>query len=149
MLHYCTTCGRTILRGRGYGEPVCDFCKKEVYPVPEEYLASKISIKPELKDQFIKEYIESSPDFDPEIQKARLEKKRKDDAQLQIVYDRVDNKPIKSHSNPHGVQCPYCKSSNVKKISAFSKALGVGVFGMLGMSKAMKQYHCNQCGADF
>lgn len=47
------------------------------------------------------------------------------------------------------VTCPYCKSTNTKKISNTSKAMSVGLFGIFGMSKVNKQWHCNNCKSDF
>lgn len=46
-------------------------------------------------------------------------------------------------------QCPYCNSTNTKKISGASKAATVAVFGLFGLSKASKQWHCNNCKSDF
>ena len=46
------------------------------------------------------------------------------------------------------VQCPYCSSKNTSKISAVSRVVSTGFFG-LGSKKMGKQFHCNKCGADF
>lgn len=46
-------------------------------------------------------------------------------------------------------KCPICGSPRIKKISAITKAGGVALFGPLGMRKAMKQWHCEDCGSDF
>lgn len=45
-------------------------------------------------------------------------------------------------------QCPYCHSTNLKKISTSGRIVSVGVFG-LGSSKIGKQWHCNNCKSDF
>lgn len=47
------------------------------------------------------------------------------------------------------VECPYCHSKNTKKISGLSKAGSVALFGIFAAGKVSKQFHCNQCGADF
>lgn len=47
------------------------------------------------------------------------------------------------------VRCPYCNSTNTKKISEMSKAASVAVFGMFAMGKVSKQWHCNNCKSDF
>ena len=47
------------------------------------------------------------------------------------------------------ITCPYCKSTNTKKISGLSKAVGVGLFGIFALGKTTKQFHCNNCKADF
>lgn len=47
------------------------------------------------------------------------------------------------------ITCPYCKSTNTKKISGLSKAVSVGIFGIFALGKTTKQFHCNNCEADF
>lgn len=44
--------------------------------------------------------------------------------------------------------CPYCKSTNVKKISLTGKALSIGTLGLFS-KKIGKQWHCNKCNSDF
>lgn len=63
-------------------------------------------------------------------------------------YDpAVHNSPfIKSTPT---VTCPYCKSTNCKKISALSKAGSVFVWGIFALGKTTKQWHCNNCNSDF
>jgi uncharacterized protein YbaR (Trm112 family) len=58
-----------------------------------------------------------------------------------------ENKSFKP-STPK-VTCPYCKSTNTKKISGLSKAVSVGIFGIFALGKTTKQFHCNNCSADF
>lgn len=47
------------------------------------------------------------------------------------------------------ITCPYCQSTNTKKISGLSKAVSVGLFGIFALGKTTKQFHCNSCNADF
>lgn len=53
----------------------------------------------------------------------------------------LDNKPT--------VECPYCHSTNTKKITTTSKAVHTALFGIFGMSRNSKQWHCNNCNSDF
>lgn len=46
------------------------------------------------------------------------------------------------------VVCPYCKSTNVHKISTTAKVTNTVLFGIFG-TKRHKQFHCNNCKADF
>lgn len=48
----------------------------------------------------------------------------------------------------NSVSCPYCKSTNVSKISTLGRSISVGFFG-LASGKVGKQWHCNGCGSDF
>ena len=46
------------------------------------------------------------------------------------------------------VTCPYCQSTDTKKISGTSRWISTGLFG-LASSKVGKQWHCRKCGSDF
>lgn len=54
------------------------------------------------------------------------------------------NIPIINHP-----ACPYCKSTNLSKISALKKAAKISVFGIFGAGDVGKTYKCNNCGARF
>lgn len=53
-----------------------------------------------------------------------------------------------SHPEKPQVECPYCHSTNTKKITNTSRWISAGLFG-IGSSKVGKQWHCNKCGSDF
>lgn len=54
-----------------------------------------------------------------------------------------------SSSNSNLPKCPYCNSTDIKKISGFSKAGSVALFGIFSVGKVSKQWHCNSCKSDF
>ena len=56
-------------------------------------------------------------------------------------YTHPSTKPV--------VTCPYCQSTDTKKISTSSKIANTAVFGIFSMSRNSKNYHCNKCGSDF
>lgn len=45
-------------------------------------------------------------------------------------------------------KCPYCNSTNTKKISTLSRMGSFATFGFAG-KKIGKQWHCNNCKSDF
>lgn len=47
------------------------------------------------------------------------------------------------------VRCPYCNSSNTKKISTASKVGKVALFGVFAAGSVSKTWHCNSCGSNF
>ena len=53
-----------------------------------------------------------------------------------------------SNNNPI-IECPYCHSTNTKKITNTSKAVHTALFGIFSVSRNSKQWHCNQCNSDF
>jgi len=52
-----------------------------------------------------------------------------------------------NNSNPT-IECPYCHSTNTKKITTTSKVLNTTIWGFFG-TKRFKEWHCNECGSDF
>lgn len=61
--------------------------------------------------------------------------------------DKPEN--IFSNYNKNVIECPYCHSTNTKKISSLSKAGSVALFGIFGLGKTTKEWHCNNCNSDF
>ena len=66
VLCYCKKCGRRVFK-----EPnidwVCDYCNNKLFAVPDQYLHEKCKIafkNDDVEEQFINEYIKSSPEFD-------------------------------------------------------------------------------------
>lgn len=99
----------------------CKNCKRK-YP--------KIFIKcPKCNQQLIKLSTENKQ-IDKQINEIRKEMQE---------YQEKQNSIIK---------CPYCKATNVTKISTAGRVVSVGLFG-LGSSKVGKQWHCNNCKSDF
>ena len=44
------------------------------------------------------------------------------------------------------IQCPYCKSNNVKKITTLNRAVSTSMVG-IACGKIGKQWHCNSCNS--
>lgn len=64
-------------------------------------------------------------------------------------YPLEDREKLYENSKEKSIECPYCHSKDTKKISNISKAGSVALFGVFALGKTSKQFHCNQCGADF
>ena len=71
-------------------------------------------------------------------------------AWLQNMQKQVEkNKQEKEQSKQKPiVTCPYCQSTDTKKISKTSRFMSTGIFG-LASKKLGKQWHCNKCKSDF
>ena len=56
-----------------------------------------------------------------------------------------------SLGNPYSptVKCPYCGSTNTKKIGFGTKAAHTALFGVFAAGKVSKEWHCNNCKSDF
>lgn len=63
--------------------------------------------------------------------------------------DLKNNVNTEFHLQKPTIECPYCHSSNTKKITNASKAVHTALFGVFSLSRNSKQWHCNHCGVDF
>lgn len=152
MLHYCKKCGRVVDKNNESTNKNCDYCESVVYPVPEKYWlnGSDFLINTELKNLLREELVKTAPEFDQYLFDHR-------DADLRRRWAKYDaamahGRAIlegKDKGNKFGISCPYCKATNVKKISGTSKAVHTALFGIFSMSRNSKQWHCNHCGSDF
>ncbi len=152
MLCYCNKCGRVVQRTSKDLEKPCDYCNNVLQIVPKEFTADGLEtcLEDDLKQQFIDQYIKSSPEFDQYLFDHRDEdlSKRKMENMAKLAHGRAILEG-RDKGNKFGVECPYCHATNVKKISAVSKAGGVALFGIFGLGRAGKQWHCDRCGSDF
>lgn len=66
-----------------------------------------------------------------------------------IIESNNINKNEEKIEKNNSVICPYCKSINTRKITTTSKVVHTAFFGIFSMSRNSKNFHCNQCNADF
>lgn len=146
MLCYCKKCGRIVLFIIE-DNLICDCCKSEVFPIPNDFLIgkSKMIINEELKEQFINEYVKTSPEFDQYLFDHRDEILAKQSAEFNAKMS-IGKAIVEEQSRR--ATCSYCGSTNVKKIGLLNRAISTELWG-LGSKKIGKQFHCNNCGADF
>lgn len=67
---------------------------------------------------------------------------------LKKVEEQPEPVVIQTQSSKPTVTCPYCKSTNTKKISGTSRWMSTGIFG-LASGKLGKQWKCNNCKSTF
>lgn len=65
------------------------------------------------------------------------------------AYQKRINYVPYEYGSSNSVKCPYCQSTNTKKITNISKAVHTAMFGIWSTSRNSKNYHCNKCGSDF
>lgn len=56
-----------------------------------------------------------------------------------VAREWLNNKP----------KCPICQSTNLKKISNWSKTASVTVWGVLAAGRVSKTWHCNNCDSEW
>lgn len=144
MLCYCKKCGRLVQRLTKELNKPCDYCQSNLFQVPNKYLVdgSGTIIDKNLKQQFIDEYIKSSPEFDQYLFDHRDE---------DLFNRRMENQAKLDHGKAileekgRTPKCPICGSSNISKIGIVNRAVSTRFLG-LASSKIGKTHKCNNCG---
>lgn len=138
MLYYCEKCGGTGV----LDFDVCVQCgsHNSYKSVPDEYV-DDYAIKDDLKAEFIENIIKSSPNFDQECWDRReaFKEIQKHNNEL------LENDKVKQANVP---KCPTCNSTDIKKISVMSKAVGATMFGLFSKT-ARSQFKCKNCGYEW
>lgn len=107
----------------------------------------------EICQPFIDEVIKKRPEFDPALHEhipVWREERKRERLEREAHWQKLEDTfhfSEREKKNPT-ITCPYCKSTNIKKISAVSRGLSFSIFGF-GSKKVGKQWHCNKCGSDF
>lgn len=76
------------------------------------------------------------------------------DVTRKIAFCKTCGKLLLNETNwgevvPGTVTCPYCSSTNCKKISGASKVGKVLMWGVLAAGSVGHAWHCNSCGSNF
>ncbi len=66
-----------------------------------------------------------------------------------LLKSSLSKHAAKQASYVQHVKCPYCESNDTNRIKTGTKALYAYAFGLFGMGKIAKQWHCNNCNSDF
>ena len=137
-LYYCTKCGNTKT-----GEKQCLMCQScDISPIPEKYISYIAETIPilnkDLENDFIKNVIKSSPNFDQSAWDRRVgyQETRKH-------YDDILKNEMEAQS--HQPECPTCHSKNVQRISGLERGASIAVLGLFS-KKINKSFKCNNCG---
>lgn len=102
------------------------YIEKKGSKLSDDFVPSK-----KTKEQLMDEYVIKNKIKEQQLEQARIYQAN---AQAQEWLNKV--------------HCPYCNSTNCKKISGVSKATSVAMFGIFSQ-KVKKQWHCNNCKSDF
>ena len=143
MLCYCKKCGRIILFIIE-DKLECDCCHSKVSPVPDEFLVgkSKMVINKNLKQQFINEYIKTSPEFDQYLFDHRDEILAKQSAEFDAKM--AHGKAILEEQS-RVPKCPTCHSTNIRKMGGIERGASIYAFGIFS-KKVNKTFKCQNCG---
>lgn len=102
-----------------------------------------ISIYGEMDNLHSRQKIYDDNIHDPDTYRKEMVKQQDfEEAIMQIATN------MKTNTKSHGVNCPYCQSTDVKKNSTLNRAISVGMVGAAS-GKIGKQWHCNNYKSDY
>lgn len=138
---YCKKCGLLRLQDEEK-KRICEFCNSGMFVVPEKYENTCLTMHDE---PYFSECVKSSPEYDPSLHE-----------QLQVYLNDRSRKYNEMmargrailEEQKHVPKCTYCGSTNIKKIGFIDRGVSGALWGF-GSKKIGKQFHCNNCGADF
>lgn len=138
--YICSVCGITCMgaltRGENGEYGCCPFCHSEMIDTNIYYgdFTSIVANDPDYQKNLIETIVKPHGKFDQ--------------SQYVISNMKIQKKRSRSNLQLNAITCPYCKSTNTKKISGTTRFVSTGFFG-LASSKIGKQWHCNSCKSDF
>lgn len=160
---FCSTCNKNGSNQmyKLVGNDKKAFQKGFIYPSEiksnNEYICPYCNNK--LVDTLITEnefnLIEDVSDSDRQFLEAMIELKKNDPIEYQLKMSQFkanlkqQEQVQGSRAEENTIHCPYCNSTNVKKITTTSKAVHTAIFGIFSMGRNSKQWHCNDCKSDF
>ena len=100
--------------------------------------------------------IDNVSNSDRQFLEAMINLKKKDPIEYQLKMSQFkanlkqqEQAQESKREEENTIHCPYCNSTNVKKITTTSKAVHTAIFGIFSMGRNSKQWHCNDCKSDF
>lgn len=156
--YYCPKCGNSHFI-RYDSNQLCRVCNIRMIETPHEYELSLTKydeivklgwkenkyILEQIKQRLFDEIISKSPEFDRYLYSHKKEILDKKEKEFNAVLSH--GKAILENAN-NVPKCPYCQSTNLKKLDVIDRGVSFGLFGFAS-SKVGKQWHCNNCKSDF
>ena len=144
----CKSCGAISFNK----EDICPVCNIPLITVPF-FTGRKIdNLGGEDRDKYIEEI--TGQKLNPiMVQKRKDYLKKIYKEQKEILQKRIRkseesriNEYQQKYLAEHNIHCPYCNSTNIRKIGTVNRAVSVGMFG-LASKKIGKTHKCNDCGS--
>lgn len=144
FIEYCPKCGDIGM----VSDHKCVYCNCKTIETKyslEEYLKDRTKIK-----QIINELYKNSSEFNEELYNARENKVHQERFRPmnEVSKSVLQEMGAIPKPNANKVECPYCHSNDVSKVSTLGRTVSVSIFG-LASKKIGKQWHCNHCKSDF
>lgn len=142
----CLKCGCYIIYPRYIK---CNYCGGAIAQLDDESYervknfkyAGKYLVEMKVEETYEEIAKKLGNEFDEEAKNKRIGIIHRNSAAIRSGADSLSN-------NKNVPKCPTCQSTNIKKITATSKATNAVLFGLFG-NKRSKQFHCNSCGYEW
>ena len=145
----CTKCGE-IYKIDILKRPICEYCNNilvQTNITNDEACKNLYKMKKDEYDNYEKELAKKyGSNFGEDAFVKRKQKIHEEVTEYEKQLD-TQHQSFSTRQNTQ-VTCPYCKSTNTKKISAASRVGSILGFGLFS-KKLGKEWHCNDCGSDF
>lgn len=127
---------------------ICPICKNNLFTTPSDGFNAKSRIEKSLPtwQEVVRHRYLKNVKLDLRWSEKRI---KIEDEQKLVTYERLKNTSNVTTKTCVTVKCPYCYSTDTKKITNTSKAIHTMLFGFLSVSRNSKQWHCNKCESDF
>lgn len=150
MPNYCKKCGYVF--GEGYvprlvQKGICPTCKSKLFETKEpiSYFQGRIEKSmPTWEDVLRNKYLKNI-ELDTNLSNINKNNERE---HYQHELNKLKGNNVETHNTKPTITCPYCQSTNTKKIGVVRRSASFSMFGF-GSSKVGKQWHCNNCKSDF
>ena len=77
-----------------------------------------------------------------------VERSEEENKKHENALNQIKNNSYNVNTNSQ-IECPYCHSTNTRKISTMLKIWSLKWQGLYGLGNVSKQWHCNNCNSDF
>lgn len=146
-----------------YTVKYCPICKKNL---PNPYFVLELFICCENPDEHRTQFIDTGiteEDFDAidgfnstnlDFLEAMIALKEKDPIEYELKMSQFrqqasqNSNMISQQDKSSEVHCPYCNSTNIKKISGTERTASIVLLGIFS-KKINKSFKCNNCGGTF
>lgn len=113
-----------------------------------DYFSKNIKLKNPDVNIYLLEYLDKYNCVPTQINSSNIENVPQNEIFNRISTIQNKFKNIEKQNNKNQLHCPYCQSTNLKKISISNRMLSTALFG-IGSKKIGKQWHCNNCGSEW
>lgn len=139
----CVYCGEKLFpRLVDSNEQEADYNQRNIFDMTDDEILKKYqSYRQSIEKQTGK--IMSDKEFIDGLKIARKENL------VRFADGYINKEKLNENISNNVIFCPYCNSTDTKRITITSKAVHTAFIGIFSMSRNSKNFHCNNCKSDF